>query len=266
MLQSHCTIPAIRQAFLAAGIIMSCGFAPASVFGADNIDPESDKILHSMSTYMSSLSAFSVNADVDNEIIDLQGQKLQLSSSATAVIERPAKFHMARHGVFADAEVFFDGKTVTLHGKNHNVYAQIEGPGSIEGAFDSVEFETGLDMPGSDLLHADSYPLLTSETMSSTYHGTAFVEGIECHYMSFRKAKVDWQLWVQAGETPLPMKYVITTKWMTGAPQYSVRFRDWDTQPKIEANRFKFSIPKGATQLDTFHVNEAGEPILEEVK
>lgn len=261
MLQSHRTIPAIRQAVLAAGIIMSCGFAPACVFGADSIDPESDKILRSMSTYLGGLSAFRVNADVDNEIIDLQGQKLQLSSSATAVIERPTKFHMTRHGVFADAEIIFDGKIVTLHGKNQNVYAQIEAPGSIDDAFEAVQFETGLDLPGMDFLYADSYPLLTSETMSSTYHGSAFVEGIECHYLSFRKAKVDWQLWVQAGDTPLPMKYVITTKWMTGAPQYSVRFRDWDTQPKIEANQFSFTIPKGAKQLDALTVNEAGELI-----
>ena len=64
------------------------------------------------------------------------------------------------------------------------------------------------------------------------------------------KAKVDWQLWVRTGGEPLPMKYVITSKWVTGAPQYSARFRDWNTKPEIGADRFVFTPPEGVKKLD----------------
>jgi hypothetical protein len=70
---------------------------------------------------------------------------------------------------------------------------------------------------------------------------------------------VDWQLWVQHGDTPLPMKYVITTKWLTGAPQYAVRFRNWDTAPEVSAEQFAFSAPEGARELDEISVDAAGE-------
>ncbi|MBW1932568.1 MAG: DUF2092 domain-containing protein [Deltaproteobacteria bacterium] len=53
----------------------------------------------------------------------------------------------------------------------------------------------------------------------------------------------------------MPMKYVITAKWQTGAPQYEIRLRDWDT---------KFSVPDGAIKLKTIMVNETGEFISTE--
>ncbi len=104
-----------------------------------------------MSEYLDRLSAFSFNADIDNEIVNLDGQKLQLSSYATVLIERPAKLYATRKGVFADVAFIFDGKTLTLHGRSHNVFAQFEVPGTVDDVIRAFEFETGLDAPGADL-------------------------------------------------------------------------------------------------------------------
>ena len=256
---------AIRWTALAAGLALGLGLAAGPAMGADGIGPDADKILRSMSTYLGGLSTFSVNADIDIEIIDLVGQKLQLSSSATIVIERPGNLYVRRQGALADAEFIFDGKVLTLYGKNHNVYAQIGSPGTIDDAIETMRGKIGLAAPGADLLYADPYPSLAYGVVSGAYLGTAYVNGVECHYLTFREAKVDWQLWVQTGDAPLPMKYVITTKWMTGAPQFSVRFRGWNTKPQIEAGRFRFSAPQGAKRLDTIQADEMGELMIEEV-
>ncbi len=229
-------------------------------------DPDADKILKSMSTYLRELPAFSARADVDNEIIDLAGQKLQFSSSVAVAAERPGKFYVSRQGAIADVEIIFNGKTLTVNGKGLKFYMQMESPGTIDDAIDTLQVEIGLDAPGADLLYADPYMGLSSGVVSSTYLGTDYVNGIECHNLAFREAKTDWQLWVQVGDTPLPMKYIITTKWVTGAPQYSVRFRDWNTAPQFKANRFEFSAPEGARKLDTIAVNEIGELMIEGVQ
>jgi hypothetical protein len=55
------------------------------------------------------------------------------------------------------------------------------------------------------------------------------------------------------------MKYVITTKWMAAAPQYEIRYRDWNTSPEISPDAFAFSAPEGAEKLGTIVVNEMGE-------
>ena len=258
--------PITRRLLLAVTMALSFSFLAVPALSADGIDPDADKILKSMSSYLGGLSAFSMNADIDNEIIDLAGQKLQLSSGATIIIERPGKLYIHRQGAYADAEIMFDGKSLTIHGIGKNVYMQVESPGNIDNAFNTLENAIGLDAPGADLLLANSYPSLSDGVTSSAYLGTAIVGGIECHYLTFRAAKVDWQLWVQTGKNPLPMKYIITTKWVTGAPQYSIRFRDWNSKPQIKADQFTFTVPEGARKLETIPVNEVGELMIEEGK
>jgi len=255
-----------RRVVLAAGVALGASVTAGAVFAAEAIDSDADKILRSMSDYLGGLPSFSAKADVDNEIIDMAGQKLQLSSSASVLVERPARLHATRHGPLIDAEVIYDGKVVTINGKGLKVYAQFDTPGTIDDAITKVRFETGLDMPGADLLHADSYAGLASNVTSGVYLGTAYVNGVECHHLAYRAAKVDWQIWVQTGDKPLPMKYVITSKWITGAPEYSIRFRDWNTSPNIDVSQFEFKAPEGATKLEEVVVNEIGELVIEGVK
>ena len=116
------------------------------------------------------------------------------------------------------------------------------------------------------MLLTDPYPGLMTDVTKSTYLGTAHVNGIECHHLALRATHVDSQIWVQTGKTPLPMKHIITSKWVTGAPQHVVRYRNWNTKPKIDAKIFKFVAAKGAKKLDSVPVNELGEMTIEENK
>ena len=257
---------AIRLTALVAGLTLGLCLGAGPAMSADGMDPDADKILKSMSTYLGGLPALTVSADVDSEVINLSGQKLQFSSSVSIAAKRPGKLYVSRQGAIADREIIFNGKTLTLNGKGLNVYKQIGSPGTIDDALDTMRIEIGLDVPAADLFYADPYISLSSGVVSSTYLGTDYVNGVECHNLAFRQEKTDWQLWVQVGNAPLPMKYIITTKWVAGAPQYSVRFRDWNTKPQIEANRFEFSAPEGARKLETIEVNEVGELMIKGVQ
>lgn len=247
-------------------LILALSVSIAMALPATALDPDADKILKSMSAYLGGLPAFSASADVDSEVIDLAGQKLQFSSSVAIAVERPGKLYVSRQGAFADMEIIFNGKTLTLNGKGLKIYTQIENPGTIDDAIDTMQLETGLDAPAAELLSADPYKGMALGVVSSAYLGTDYVNGVECHNLAFREAKTDWQLWIRVGDAPLPMKYIITTKWVTGAPQHSVRFRDWNTKPQIEGGRFEFSVPAGASKLETIEVNEMGELVIEGVQ
>jgi hypothetical protein len=153
---------------------------------------------------------------------------------------------------------------LTIHGRGLSVYMQSEHAGTIEDAIDQVTTKTGFDIPAADLLYRDSYGGLIDGVVSGDYLGRGFVDGVECHHLAFRQSKVDWQLWIQAGDQPLPMKYVIVNKWVTGAPQYTVRFRDWNTKPVLKADRFAFSPLEGAKKLESISFNEVGGLMLEE--
>lgn len=257
--------PVIRWVILIMAVLLSLGFLGSPAMSAEGVDPDADRILRSMSTYLGGLSTFSMNVDGGYEIVDFAGQKLQLNSSGKIIVERPGKLYVHRRGPFADMVFIFDGKTLTLNEKSRNVYAQIKSPGAIEDAIRTIHAETGLKTPAGDLLYTDSYTGLVTDVTKGAYLGSAYVNGVECHHLAFRAARVDWQLWVQTGDTPLPMKYVITTKWVTGAPQYSVQFQDWNTKPQINADQFAFSTPQGARRLETIRASKIGE-IMKEVK
>lgn len=238
---------------LALGMATLGAIAPAQ---AQDLDPDATEVLQFMSDYLAATEAFSVNADVDFEVVARTGQKLQFSSYASVLMERPNGLYIRRQGPLADTEIFFDGSQLTLFGQRINAYAQQALTGTVDDAILAVEAETGIPFPGADLLFADPYTVLSEGVESSTYLGTAYIDGVEVHHLAFREDEVDWQIWVQTGDIPLPMKYVITTKWLTGAPQYEIRLRAWNTNPSIDDARFTFTAPAGATQLEALPPSE----------
>ncbi len=253
---------------LLAPAIVACVivFLSAPVMSADGVDAEADKVLRAMSAYLSGLQRVSVQADVDIEVVLTDGQKLQLTSLVEVALKRPGSLHVRRKGAYADGQILFDGQMVTLNVISHNAYAQLESPGTIDDALDTLQQDMNLDAPAADFFRADPYSKLTTELVSGSYLGTTFVNGEECHYMAFRTDVADWQIWVRRGDEALPMKYVVTSKWTTGSPQYSVRFRNWDTSPSLAANRFVFTPSGDDRKLETIPVNEVGEFNLDEAQ
>jgi hypothetical protein len=246
-------------------VLMPVLGAPAT--GAEGMDPEADKILKSMSSYLTTAKAFSMNADVALEVVLQNGQKLQLCSSYSLLLRRPSEFPIRVKGMVADAEFTFDGKTLTLFGRKRNAYVQRDVRGTIDDAIRAWEWETGIAATGADLLLTRVYSILTSEVETSAYFGTGYVNGVECHHLALRKDEVDLQLWVETGDRPLPVKYVITTKWMTGAPQFELVLRDWNMSPEIKDGQFTFSAPEGARKLDKVPIEEMDEfPVAKEAQ
>ena len=230
---------------------LSIMLIPATAFADSHaIDPEADKILQSMSSYLGGLSTFSVRTSIENEIITDEGQKLQLLSNARLAVERPAKLHFARKGPLADVETISDGKRFTMHSKIPNLYIQREAPGTIDDIIRLVEFETGLPVVGADLMFADAYAVLRPGILQASYLGTVVIDGTESHHLAFRGDQADWQLWVKTGAQALPTRYVITSKWLMGAPQFALRFHDWKTVEKFGTSEFMFTAASDARQVD----------------
>ncbi len=253
----------LRQ-FAATLTAVSSMLVPAAALADSHaLDPEADKILQSMSSFLGGLSAFSVRASVENEIITDAGQKLQLISNSRLAVERPAKLHFARKGPLADVQTISDGKRFTMYNRVPNLYIEREAPATIDDAIRLVEFETGLAAPGADLLFADAYAVLRPGIIEATYLGTVDIDGTESHHLAFRGDQADWQLWVKTGAQPLPTRYVITSKWLMGAPQFALRFHEWNTAEKFGAGEFSFSAPTDARQVEILPL-EMGDGEAEE--
>ena len=197
------------------------------------------KILKTMSDYLTSQSGFLAEFDVDLEVITPDIQKIQYSSTGKVGLSRPDKLWAERRGGYSHAELVFDGQMLTVIDRDRNVFAQVESKGSADQLIDRLRQDLGIEMPGGDLLLSNVYEELSSRVIDAKHIGSGIVDGVECEHLAFRNADIDWQIWVQAGDRPVPRKYVITSKTMAAAPEYTLRIYNWSFAPGPDA--FKFS-------------------------
>jgi hypothetical protein len=146
--------------------------------------------------------------------------------------------------------LIFDGKTFTVFGKDNNAFAQLDTPGSIDQLVDNLRNQSSAELPGADLLLSNTYDVLMADVIDAKHIGQGVIDGVECEHLAFRNADTDWQIWVEIGPRPIPRKYVITSKVMTGGPQYTLRITDWKTDTQFVADAFVFNPPAGAKKID----------------
>ena len=138
-----------------------------------------------------------------------------------------------------------------MHGRGKNLYAQMDAPNDLDAALDFARERLDIEAPGADLLYANAYEGLMEGVRSGRYVGLAEVGGVPCEHVAFRGEDVDWQLWVERGERPLPRRYVIVSRDVQGSPEFAVDLRDWDVGPTaVAASDFVFTPPRGAREID----------------
>jgi hypothetical protein len=215
--------------------------------------------LKSMSDYLGSQTSFSVDFDADLEVVTGEGQKRLLASSGALTVVRPDKLRATRIGGFANVEILFDGTTLTLLGKNANLYAQISAPGTIENLIDVLRDTYGRPLPAADLLLSNVYDVLMADVIDVKDLGAGVVDGAECDHFAFRNEVVDWQIWITQGDRPYPCRHVITSKDVAGGPQYSLTFSDWKSGGDVAPQDFAFANATNAQPIDVKDLAEASD-------
>jgi len=231
----------------AAALSLAIGLGTPSGAQADEADAK--KLFKAMSDYMAAQKAISFGFDATLEVITKDNQKLALASSGALTLNRPGKIRASRSGGHADIEMLFDGKTLTLLGKNANLYTQINVPGTLDNLVDVLREKYKRPLPAADLIMSNAYSQLMADVTDVKDLGSGVINGVECDYLAFRKKKVDIQIWIAQGANPYPCRYVITSKDIPLSPQYSIQIRDWKTGSAVASDDFGFKNPPNATKV-----------------
>jgi len=220
--------------------------------GADPpaIQAKADQVLRQMADYLKSLEQFSFRAESTIEEVLSTGLKLQFAYTANIYVRRPSRLRANGSGDRFNQQLFYDGKTVTLLDKGSNVYATIKAPGNIEEALDYALEAFNLSAPLSEIIYRNAYDILTEEVQSGFYVGLSSIRGVKCHHLAFRQKEIDWQIWIEDSKTPVPRKFIITEKWVTGGPQFSSLIDGWNASPRLKDSLFNFLVPKGAEMIE----------------
>jgi hypothetical protein len=223
--------PALLGAVLAVGI--------SFVSAARAANGEAEKLLRGMADYVARQKNLAVTYDSDIAVITNNLQKIQFTSSGLVQLSRPDKLRATRTGGYREVEILFDGKTLTVNNKDGKDYGQIDAAGTAEELIDLLREKYGVVAPGADLLLTNVFNIMMADVVEAAVIGKGVIDGVECDHLAFRNVETDWQIWIESGAKPIPRKYVITSKGIGEAPQYTLRIKEWRTEVPADAFVFK---------------------------
>lgn len=223
---------------------------PPAAAPARSVEARAEQELKKMSAFLAKLPHFALEAEETfDELPDGQLRR-QLTNVRRVAVERPNHVAADATGDTLNRAAWYDGRTVTVLDKEHNVYATIEALGTIDATFDKLTDEYGVVLPLADFLYSDPYAVLMAGVTYGRYLGIHQAAGVACHHLAFSQATIEWQLWIDAGDKPLPRKLVISYVQEPGEPQYSAVIRRWTLDAKVPEGLFTFEAPEGAQKVD----------------
>jgi hypothetical protein len=226
---------------------------------AADVDPAAIKDLEKMGAYLRSLKAFQVISETSRDTVLDDGQKIAYGGNVDMLVQRrPDRLRAEVSSDLQSRTYLYDGSSFTLFAKRVNYYATIPAPASLGELADSLDDKYGLEVPLVDLFYWGQDRNPTSALKSAIDIGPSQIEGVTCRHYAFRQNDVDWQLWVQEGDYPLPRKLIITTMTDDAHPQFS-SVMTWNLAPSYSDDAFTFHAPPDAQKIVFADQNRSGK-------
>lgn len=228
--------------------------------------PDPLPILQKMCDFLKSQQQFTYKAEVADDQVYYGDKKLQYEIDLEIFVRRPDRLRVNAEGDLVDKQFYLDGKTITLYDKDHNVYGTLEVPPDIESALEKAHKEFGVRVALSDLASPKLWEVMNKHIKHSLYVGQSKIRGVLCHHLSFDGDNVQFQMWIEAGNQPLPRKVVLTHKNLPGSPQWTAYLGEWNFSPQLNDNLFAFTPPPGAEKIKFIPVQASQAPKQEPEK
>jgi hypothetical protein len=220
------------------------------------IDPGAMEALDKMGAYLRTLKSFQVWADITTDNVLDDGQTIQFSSKVNLLAARPNRMRVEVTDDDGHRFYFFDGKNFTIFGQVVNYYATVPAPPTLAQLADDLNDKYGIEMPLYDLFEWGTNDANIKKIKAADDIGPSAVDDVTCEQYAFRQEGVDWQIWIQLGEFPLPRKLVIRTLTDDAKPQHSETLT-WNLAPSYSDNAFTYDPGPDARRITIAEVKAA---------
>jgi hypothetical protein len=221
----------------------------ANAWAEGVIDPRAHAALERMCDYVGGLKSFRVDTTTIDEKVTTAGQKIQEIKESKVTVQRPNRLAVDRIGPAGRVLFRYDGKQLAVYGVDKNVYAAAPAPATLDKAIDEARDRFGIDAPGGDLVVSDAYSALLDGVTEGRYIGLEPIGSVMAHHLAVKKGNVDYQLWIEDGPEPLPLRYVITSNDLPGHPQFTLELHDWRVSVPLSTSSFAFIPPPGVQRV-----------------
>jgi hypothetical protein len=246
------------------GLLAGLFMAAATVTGAANtalaqdkaelMDPKAIEVLDAMSAYLGKAKTLTFTANTSFD--DLRtGLKTKVFRTSKIYVKRPTGTYATEiTDDLSGRKIWFDGTKLTQYFTHTNKYQELAFKGTNDAAMDELVDKYDARFVLGDLLYTDSSKNFKEYLLSSEYMGLKLVDGTATHHLSFESEAADFQIWVQVGSTPLPLRYEITHVDIPSEPEFLSRFTNWVVDGPPNEEVFRAVVPAGAKKVE-FKVN-----------
>jgi hypothetical protein len=238
----------------AAVFILAIGFAPVHADEQDGVTV--DVLMQRMAETLAGAESFSVHAEKLFDVVLLAGPKVQYSGAMDIEVRRPDRLYVSYGDDLSAKELWYDGKVMTIQDHNANVHGVVPAAETIDATTALLREKYGLFLPLAELFSSDSYTKYANAAGKRFYLGIHDVEGQPAHHILFTGERADWQIWIDAGEVPLPLKIVVNQIDALGEPQQTIVLSEWDLEASLPDDNFVAEISMGSVLAEFLTARE----------
>lgn len=211
--------------------------APDVVEGV--VEPEAVEALKRMSAFLLSLNTIQIVSDSSLDAVTNDGQRIQMDGVTTYKVRKPNGFVIDYQSAMKPRQFYYDGKTFTVNSPKLGFYAQVPAPATNREVLDAMYERYGIALPLEDLFRWGDNEDRIAKLKSAYEVGPAIVDGVETNHYAFREENIDWELWTQKGDQPIPRKLVIVDRTDPARPTFIARL-SWTLNPTFSDSDFAF--------------------------
>lgn len=254
---------AIAQAAAAEGPTQMAAqaTAPAAVPApaAGVVEPETMAALDRMGATLRSLQRFTVQSEATAEQVFPNGEKIHVPARTKYSINMPNQMNVDFVSDSGQRVLRYDGKVMTFSDTKSRKYVRFPVSGSVVDVFNRLEDDFGIELPLREMFLWGSEASDVEPPYSARYIGDTMIGGDPVSHYAIRQTGLDWQIWLDKGDKPLPRKLVITSNDEPSLPQFIARFT-WNTAPDFAADTFSTAAPKDYQLIDFGTAELTNEP------
>jgi hypothetical protein len=238
----------VASVILPSGAVPGAQSTPASSPAEPKIDPQAMDALNKMGSYLRSLTSFAIQSKTTTEDVLDNDQKVQIGGTMDYKVRKPNAFIITMSTDRKVRQFYYDGKTFTIYAPRMNFYSTVDAPPTILELFKRAYDKYGIEFPLEDLFHWGAADNRFDDMTSAAVVGYAKIDGQDTDQFAFREGDADWQVWIQRGDKPLPLKLVIVKTSDETMPEYTAVLH-WNPSATFPDDTFTFKPPANAKPI-----------------
>ncbi|WP_226646692.1 DUF2092 domain-containing protein [Microbulbifer variabilis] len=218
------------------------------------IDPKAMEALKAMGKYLASMKTLMFNARIFADVVLENEQKLLIGGKVKYLAMPPKKLRVDLTTDSITRNFIHNGDKFTMIAPRNGYFAEMQASQPTNQVLTKAAKDYGIEVPFADLLEWGRKPDAWAGIKEGFLVNSPMIYGQRTKHWAFRSENLDWEIWIQVGDKPLPLRistvntrdpakprFIATLKWMQAKPEAAKEFTP--AIEKLKQIKFKKAEP-----------------------